>query len=66
MTTTLDLDQLRTFVAIAESGSFTRAADVVHKTQSAVSMQMRRLDSPLIFNRSNWGLSEFDLPEIMV
>ena len=44
MTTTLDLDQLRTFVAIAESGSFTRAADVVHKTQSAVSMQMRRLE----------------------
>ena len=40
----LDLDQLRTFVAIAESGSFTRAADVVHKTQSAVSMQMRRLE----------------------
>ena len=40
----LDLDQLRTFVAISESGSFTRAADVVHKTQSAVSMQMRRLE----------------------
>jgi DNA-binding transcriptional LysR family regulator len=40
----LDLDQLRTFVAIADSGSFTRAADVVHKTQSAVSMQMKRLE----------------------
>jgi DNA-binding transcriptional LysR family regulator len=40
----LDLDQLKTFVAIAETGSFTRAADVVHKTQSAVSMQMRRLE----------------------
>ena len=40
----LDLDQLRTFVAIAETGSFTRAADVVYKTQSAVSMQMRRLE----------------------
>lgn len=40
----LDLDQLRTFVAIAEIGSFTGAADVVHKTQSAVSMQMRRLE----------------------
>ena len=44
MPATLDLDQLRTFVAIAESGSFTRAADLVHKTQSAVSMQMRRLE----------------------
>jgi len=44
MTVMLDLDQLRTFVAIAESRSFTRAADIVHKTQSAVSMQMRRLE----------------------
>ncbi|WP_407048321.1 LysR substrate-binding domain-containing protein [Methyloraptor flagellatus] len=40
----LDLDQLKTFVAIAECGSFTRAAETVHKTQSAVSMQMRRLE----------------------
>lgn len=40
----LDPDQLRTFIAIAETGSFTRAADVVAKTQSAVSMQVRRLE----------------------
>src|ERR671929_54237 len=40
----LDIDQLRTFVAIADTGSFTRAADVVFKTQSAVSMQMKRLE----------------------
>ncbi|TBW37239.1 LysR family transcriptional regulator [Siculibacillus lacustris] len=54
MPATLDLDQLRTFVAIAESGSFTRAADTVHKTQSAVSMQMRRLEERIgkpIFTR---------------
>src|SRR3954447_3212080 len=44
MTALLDIDQLRTFVAIADAGSFTRAADVVHKTQSAVSMQMKRLE----------------------
>ncbi|GGF69428.1 LysR family transcriptional regulator [Azorhizobium oxalatiphilum] len=44
MTVLLDTDHLRTFVAIAETGSFTRAADVVHKTQSAVSMQMKRLE----------------------
>ena len=43
----LDIDQLRTFLAIAELGSFTRAADAVHKTQSAVSMQMRRLEERL-------------------
>jgi DNA-binding transcriptional LysR family regulator len=40
----LDLDQLQTFIMIADTGSFTRAADEVHRTQSAVSMQMRRLE----------------------
>src|SRR3954451_21096689 len=43
----LDIDQLRTFVAISDTGSFTRAADIVHKTQSAVSMQMKRLEERL-------------------
>jgi len=43
----LDVDQLRTFIAIAETGSFTKAADIVHKTQSAVSMQMKRLEERL-------------------
>lgn len=40
----LDLEQLHTFVAIAETGSFTRAGEQVHKTQSAVSMQIKRLE----------------------
>jgi len=44
MSAPLDLDQLVTFVAIADTGSFTRAAEEVHRTQSAVSMQMRRLE----------------------
>lgn len=44
MTHVLDIDQLRTFLAIAELGSFTKAGEAVHKTQSAVSMQMRRLE----------------------
>jgi DNA-binding transcriptional LysR family regulator len=54
MSNLLDIDQLRTFVAIAETGSFTRAAEVVHKTQSAVSMQMKRLEERIgrpIFER---------------
>jgi DNA-binding transcriptional LysR family regulator len=58
MTALIDIDQLRTFIAIAESGSFTRAADVVHKTQSAVSMQMKRLEERLgrsIFARDGRG-----------
>ncbi|MFC5066638.1 LysR family transcriptional regulator [Flaviflagellibacter deserti] len=44
MSALLDVDQLKTFVAIADTGSFTRAADIVFKTQSAVSMQMKRLE----------------------
>lgn len=44
MAALLDTEQLQTFVAIAETGSFTRAAETVFKTQSAVSMQMKRLE----------------------
>src|SRR4029077_1025342 len=54
MTALLDIDQLRTFIAISETGSFTKAADVVNKTQSAVSMQMKRLEERIerpIFSR---------------
>src|SRR3974390_3298539 len=47
MTALLDIDQLRTFIAIADTGSFPRAAEVVNKTQSAVSMQMKRLEERL-------------------
>src|SRR6202171_5072384 len=47
MSALIDIDQLRTFVAIVETGSFTKAAEVVHKTQSAVSMQMKRLEERL-------------------
>jgi DNA-binding transcriptional LysR family regulator len=43
----LDIDLLKTFIAIAETGGFTRAADEVHKTQGAVSMQMKRLEDIL-------------------
>ncbi len=40
----LDLDLLRTFLAIADGGSFVRAASGVNRTLSAVSLQMRRLE----------------------
>ena len=47
MATPLDLDQLQSFCAIADCGSFTEAARRVHKTQSAVSMQIKRLEERL-------------------
>ena len=47
MTAPLDLDQLQSFCAIADCGSFTEAARRVHKTQSAVSMQIKRLEERL-------------------
>ena len=43
----LDLDVLRTFVAIAETGSFTTAANAVYRTPSAVSMQIKKLEDIL-------------------
>ncbi len=43
----LDLDLLRSFVVIAEERSFTRAAERVGRTQSAVSLQMQRLEAAL-------------------
>lgn len=43
----LDPDQLRTFVAIAETGSFTAAANAVYRTPSAVSMQIKKLEDIL-------------------
>jgi DNA-binding transcriptional LysR family regulator len=45
--TNLDPDLLRAFAYIAEEGSFTRAAERVGRTQSAVSMQMQRLEAAL-------------------
>jgi DNA-binding transcriptional LysR family regulator len=47
MTAPLDLDQLQTFCAIADCGSFTEAARRLNKTQSAVSMQIKRLEERL-------------------
>jgi DNA-binding transcriptional LysR family regulator len=43
----LDTDQLRSFLAIVDTGSFTRASERVNKTQSAVSMHIRRLEEQL-------------------
>lgn len=59
MSTQLDLDLLRTFVTIVDVGGFTPAARQVHRTQSAVSMQVRRLEETLgqvLFQRDGRGV----------
>ncbi|HSS21462.1 MAG TPA: LysR family transcriptional regulator [Pyrinomonadaceae bacterium] len=43
----MEIRQLRAFVAIAESGTFTAAALRVHVTQAAISMQIRQLENEL-------------------
>jgi DNA-binding transcriptional LysR family regulator len=56
----LDLGTLRSFVTIAESGSMTRAAGRLFMTQSAISMQIKRLENSLglsVFDRSAQGMS---------
>ncbi|MFE1597643.1 LysR substrate-binding domain-containing protein [Methylobacterium sp. ID0610] len=52
----LELDLLRAFVAVAETGSFTAAADVVGRSQSAVSQKVLRLEEILgrrVFDRTS-------------
>ncbi|MES9939867.1 MAG: LysR substrate-binding domain-containing protein [Candidatus Thiodiazotropha sp. 6PLUC2] len=43
----LELELLRTFVTVIDSGGFTRAAERLHRTQSTVSQQLKRLEERL-------------------
>ncbi len=55
----LNSDLLRTFVAIADCGNLTIAAGRLHRTQSAISVQLRKLESDLnarLFDRTRKGM----------
>ncbi len=43
----LDLDLLKTLIAIAETGNFSAAAEVVFRTPSAISMQIKKMEQLL-------------------
>lgn len=43
----LDLDLLRTLVAIAETGNFSQAAAAVYRTPSAISMQVKKIEETI-------------------
>src|ERR1700761_9375665 len=51
----LDLALLKSFVSVVDAGGFTRAGERVHRTQSTVSQQIRRLEEDLgqtVLNRN--------------
>lgn len=59
----LDLDLLRSFVSVIDAGGFTRAGARVHRTQSTVSQQIKRLEAkigrPLLYrNGKSISLTE--------
>ncbi|WP_330959954.1 LysR family transcriptional regulator [Photobacterium sp. 53610] len=43
----MDIEALRSFLAFIDTGSFTRAAKQTFRTQSAISMQMKKLEQEL-------------------
>jgi len=56
----MDIDQARTFLAIAAHGSFLEAAKRLHVTQSTVSARIHNLESDLgaqLFVRNRSGAS---------
>jgi DNA-binding transcriptional LysR family regulator len=56
----LEIDLLRSFAAVADTGSFTAAADLVARTQSAVSVQVKRLEEIVgrrVFERTSRSLA---------
>ena len=56
----LDTDLLRTFLTVARHGNVTRGAEALHRTQSAVSIQIKRLEESLaarLFRREPRGVS---------
>jgi DNA-binding transcriptional LysR family regulator len=56
----LDVTTLRSFVAVAENGGVTKAAGFLNLTQSAVSMQLKRLEDLLdvsLFDRSGRSIA---------
>lgn len=65
----LDMTTLRSFVAVAEQGGVTRAAAVLNLTQSAVSMQLKRLEELLgqdLLDRSGRRIALLASGELML
>jgi len=66
---TVDLRQLRYFVAVAEAGSLTRAAGELHIAQQSLSEQIRALEAQLgapLFERSSRGVNLTDVGTVLL
>lgn len=67
----LDLELLKTFVCVVDEGSFTRAAERVHRTQSTVSQQVRKLEelvghTLLLRDRTGQNVSATEHGELLI
>ena len=65
----MDWDKLRVFYAVAEAGSLTRAGDILHLSQSAVSRQITALEESLdtiLFHRHARGLILTEQGELLL
>jgi len=65
----LDLTALRSFMTVAETGGVTKAAGQLHLTQSAVSMQLKRLEESLglvLLDRSGRGVALTQQGELLL
>ncbi|PMZ98428.1 LysR substrate-binding domain-containing protein, partial [Pseudomonas sp. FW305-BF15] len=67
----LDLELLKTFVCVVDEGSFTRAAERVHRTQSTVSQHVRKLEdlvghALLLRDRTGLNVSVTEHGELLI
>jgi LysR family nitrogen assimilation transcriptional regulator len=52
----MDLKQITYFMWVYEEGSFSRAVAKANVVQSALSMQIRRIEDEFVFNRLSRGI----------
>ncbi|MBB1486254.1 LysR family transcriptional regulator [Oceanospirillum sediminis] len=65
----LDLDLLRTFVTVARTGEFKKTAEIVCRSQGAVSMQIKRLEEQTgsrLMERNNRGIQLTEAGETLL
>ena len=65
----MEIRNLKTFLQIVESGSFTKAAEVLGYTQSTISSQVKQLETELdchLFDRINRTVKLTDKGEMLL